>query len=126
MSPLPNGHVPDGHVPASPAPSGFSDADLGAFTRRFQEFQQFEGERTRFLTEMVTRYKYMHQQYQALAAERELDRAWVIAWKNEKVQYEKKHHRMVREMSDNPFVMVLIDGDGMIVGPRSKIRRLLC
>jgi hypothetical protein len=47
---------------------------------------------------MITRYEYMHQQYQALAAERERDRAYIIAWQNEKAQYEKKHNRMLREM----------------------------
>ncbi|KAG9190991.1 hypothetical protein G6011_09079 [Alternaria panax] len=104
----------NGHGSASPASFGFSDADLAAFTGRFEHFQQFEEEKTQFLAEMVTRYQYMHQQYQTLTIERERDRAWVIAWQNEKVQYEKKHNRMLREMSDNPFVMVLIDGDGMI------------
>ncbi|OWY52724.1 metal ion binding protein [Alternaria alternata] len=104
----------NGHGPASPASFGFSDADLTAFTRRFEHFQQFEEEKTQFLAEIVTRYEYIYQQYQALAIERERDRVWVTAWKNEKVQYEKKHNHMLREMSDNPFVTVLIDGDGMI------------
>ncbi|KAH8639428.1 hypothetical protein IG631_07198 [Alternaria alternata] len=40
----------------------------------------------------------MYQQYQALAIERDRDRIWVTAWKNEKVQYEKKHNHMLREM----------------------------
>ncbi|KAB2108869.1 hypothetical protein AG0111_0g2978 [Alternaria gaisen] len=119
----------NGPGPASPASFGFSGADLTAFTRRFEHFQQFEEEKTQFLAEIVTRYEYMYQQYQALAIERERDRVWVTAWKNEKVQYEKKHNHMLREMvippqytsstttpaaSEATGYLILIDGDGMI------------
>jgi hypothetical protein len=57
----------------------------------------------------------MHQQYQALNAERQREHSRIAAWKDEKSQYEKLFNTFQRAMADNPFVMVLIDGDGMIV-----------
>jgi hypothetical protein len=55
-------------------------------------------ELTFVLQEMVTRYEFMHQQYQALVNERDRDRAWLTAWQNEKLQYDKKHNCILREM----------------------------
>jgi hypothetical protein len=40
----------------------------------------------------------MHQQYQALAAERERDRAWITAWQIDKLHYDKKNRAMQRNM----------------------------
>ncbi|KAI4919977.1 hypothetical protein J4E90_002117 [Alternaria incomplexa] len=97
------------------ASSGPSDADLADFTRRFEQFQLYEDEKAKFMTEMKNRYQYMHQQYQILATERDRDRNWILAWQNEKQQYERSHRNLQRNMAENPFVMVLIDGDGMIV-----------
>ncbi|KAI4615595.1 uncharacterized protein J4E87_009054 [Alternaria ethzedia] len=96
---------------ASPGPS---DADLADFTRRFEQFQLYEDEKAKFMTEMKNRYEFMHQQYQILATERDRDRNWILAWQNEKQQYERSHRNLQRNMAENPFVMVLIDGDGMI------------
>jgi hypothetical protein len=57
----------------------------------------------------------LNQQYETLHAERKREYEFVASWQNEKLRYEKYIKGMERAMTDNPFVMVLIDGDGMIV-----------
>jgi hypothetical protein len=57
----------------------------------------------------------MYQQYNAMKSERQHEYNMMAAWKDEKAQYDKFFKTMQRAMADNPFVMVLIDGDGMIV-----------
>ena len=60
------------------------------------------------MQELLARIKYM-------AAERARDSEFVHQWQAEKKEYEKWAKTMQRTMTENPFVIVLIDGDGMIV-----------
>jgi hypothetical protein len=68
---------------------------------------------------LLGRYEYLSQQYASLEAERRRNEEFVVAWQKEKEEYEKFVKSLARSIEDNSFVMVLIDGDGMIVCPAS-------
>lgn len=74
----------------------------------------FDQEKAKFINELMTRYEYLHQQHQVMISERNRERDWAVQWQKEKLRYEKWIKSMQRAMADNPFVMILIDGDGMI------------
>ncbi|KAF1941492.1 hypothetical protein EJ02DRAFT_347714 [Clathrospora elynae] len=104
----------NGHGPASPASTSPGDSDLATLSKRYEQFLQFDQEKSKFMGELIARHEYLSQQYQAVVSERNRERDWVLQWQAEKQQYEKWIKNMQRAMADNPFVMVLIDGDGMI------------
>jgi hypothetical protein len=110
------------------------EPELSSLFKRYEQYVQYDAEKAKFvsvrdpnapsqwwrtdsdtLQEVLTRYEYLSQQYQTLSAERTRDQEFLAAWQTEKHQYEKWFKTMQRAMADNPFVMVLIDGDGMIV-----------
>ncbi|KAL1654296.1 hypothetical protein SLS61_003303 [Didymella pomorum] len=66
------------------------------------------------MSELLNRYEYLSQQYQTLASQSQQDVQGEAAWKTEKPVYEEYLQQYQRALSENPFVMVLIDGDGMI------------
>ncbi|KAH5423332.1 hypothetical protein HBI23_199180 [Parastagonospora nodorum] len=91
-----------------------SDSELAALYQKFEHYQQFDADKNKFMTDLFTRLEYAIQKNQSLEADRKRDTEFVGSWKAEKVQYEKYFKTLNRAMADNPFVMVLVDGDGMI------------
>jgi hypothetical protein len=73
---------------------------------------------------LLGRYEYLSQQYASLEAERRRNEEFVVAWQKEKEEYEKFVKSLARSIEDNSFVMVLIDGDGMIVCPAPALTPL--
>jgi hypothetical protein len=67
------------------------------------------------MQEFLARTKYLDQQNQLMSDQRARDSEFVHQWQAEKKEYEKWAKTMQRTMAENPFVLVLIDGDGMIV-----------
>ncbi|KAH7355776.1 hypothetical protein BKA66DRAFT_429513 [Pyrenochaeta sp. MPI-SDFR-AT-0127] len=105
------GHPQKPTTPASPADP---DTELATLNKRYEQFLMYDQEKSKFMGELVARYEYLHQQHQLLVSERDREHDWVLSWQAEKQQYEKWIKNMQRAMADNPFVVVLIDGDGMI------------
>jgi hypothetical protein len=70
---------------------------------------------TDYLQALLGRYEYLTQQYESLQAERSRDQEFVLGWQKEKKNYEAWIKDIGRSIENNSFVMVLIDGDGMIV-----------
>ncbi|KAF1847003.1 uncharacterized protein K460DRAFT_51679 [Cucurbitaria berberidis CBS 394.84] len=106
-----------GHKKPSPPASPRStpqDSELATLNKRYEQFVIYDQEKSKFMGELVARYEYLHQQYQIMASERDCEREWVISWQEEKQRYDKWIKNMQLAMADNPFVMVLIDGDGMV------------
>ncbi|KAF2851548.1 hypothetical protein T440DRAFT_448823 [Plenodomus tracheiphilus IPT5] len=102
--------------PATPAtPAIISrDSDLAFLSKRYEQFLLFGQEKTKFMNELMTRYEYLHQQHQVLVSELHRERDWAVGWQEEKLRYEQWMKNMQRAMAENPFIMILIDGDGMI------------
>ncbi|KAF2126592.1 hypothetical protein P153DRAFT_297477 [Dothidotthia symphoricarpi CBS 119687] len=118
------GHTLSPSAPSTPTNNGHNyesasavaspESDLATVIKRHEQFEQYDKEKAKFVNELVARYEYLSQRYEALLSERNREHDWVVAWQAEKQQYEKYMKNMQRAMADNPFVMVLIDGDGMI------------
>ncbi|CAO2655243.1 Nn.00g103070.m01.CDS01 [Neocucurbitaria sp. VM-36] len=116
MLPSPFLHGLSQKKPSTPASPGSTahDSELATLNKRYEQFVLYDQEKSKFMGELVARYEYLHQQYQIMASERDREHGWIMSWQAEKQQYEKWIKNMQRAMADNPFVMVLIDGDGMI------------
>ncbi|KAF1834674.1 hypothetical protein BDW02DRAFT_323474 [Decorospora gaudefroyi] len=104
----------DGPGPVSPVLTAPEDSDMTTLSKRYEQFQLFDREKTKFMGELLARHEYLTQQRQLMVSERVRDREFVLECQNEKKQYEKWVKNMQRAIADNPFVVVLIDGDGMI------------
>ncbi|KAF3037275.1 hypothetical protein E8E12_008346 [Didymella heteroderae] len=98
---------------AVPSPST-TDPEHAAFYQRYELLRQKEKAKTEFISELLTRYEYLSQQYQTLASQSQYNAQGEAAWKAEKPVYERYLQQYQRALSENPFVMVLIDGDGMV------------
>lgn len=70
---------------------------------------------TNFLQELLTRIEYLIQERETMAAQRKRDDEFIAVYQNERLQYQAWYKSVSRGLNDNSFVMVLIDGDGMIV-----------
>ncbi|KAJ8117376.1 hypothetical protein OPT61_g1412 [Boeremia exigua] len=117
MSPAPFlnglGHTP---VPASNAvaPANIVDPEHSTLYQRYQLFQQYDKDRNDFISELLMRYEYLSQQHQELLSQKIYNVESGVSWQAEKPGYQREIQRYQRALSENPFVMVLIDGDGMI------------
>ncbi|KAL5119945.1 hypothetical protein ACEQ8H_002043 [Pleosporales sp. CAS-2024a] len=127
----PNGH---GGYHSSPRPhvgaaNGDGDSDLSMLYKKLELHQQHDADKNTFIKvpapcllrappltqqELFMRLEHLTQQNDSLKAERQRSTEFFGAWQREKSQYEKCLQSMTRAMSEIPFVMVLIDGDGMI------------
>ncbi|KAF2633045.1 hypothetical protein BU25DRAFT_487392 [Macroventuria anomochaeta] len=107
------GHTP---APASNAVTRPStvDPEHSTLYQRYELLQQYDKDKNDFIGELLTRYEYLSQQYQALASQSRRDVEGEAAWQAEKPMYERMVQQYQRALSENPFVMVLIDGDGMV------------
>ncbi|KAH9877815.1 hypothetical protein J1614_003032 [Plenodomus biglobosus] len=100
-------------TPITPA-SVSGDSDLACLSKRYEQVMIVDREKTKFMGELMARYEYLHQQHQVLISERKREHDWAARWQNEKLWYKKWIKNMQRAMADNPFIIILIDGDGMI------------
>ncbi|KAF5846281.1 hypothetical protein GGP41_003660 [Bipolaris sorokiniana] len=91
-----------------------TDNDLDMLSKRFEQLNQLEEEKTKFMTELLVRYEYVVQQNQAMLAERNRDREWIFQCLAEKQHYERLASNIQQAVVDNSFVIVLIDGDDMM------------
>ncbi|KAH6642315.1 hypothetical protein C7974DRAFT_385225 [Boeremia exigua] len=107
-----------GHTPA-PASNAVTrpdtvDPEHTTLYQRYQLLQQYDKDRNDFISELLMRYEYLSQQYQTLASQSMHSVEGEVAWKTEKSMLQSVVLQYQRALSENPFVMVLIDGDGMI------------
>ncbi|KAJ4983239.1 CCCH zinc finger dna binding protein [Stagonosporopsis vannaccii] len=90
------------------------DHDRLTLQQRYDLLQQYDKDKNDFIGEILMRYECLSQQYQYLASQNMQDAAGEVAWLAQKPAYEQAIQQYERALSENPFVMVLIDGDGMI------------
>ncbi|KAF1357435.1 hypothetical protein EJ07DRAFT_128527 [Lizonia empirigonia] len=107
-----------GQSPA-PAPTDVTrpstaDPEHSSLQQRYELLLQNEKEKSEFIGELLKLYDHLSQQYQTLATHARRDVECAAAWQAQKPLYEQKFQQYQRALSDNPFVMVLIDGDGVI------------
>ncbi|RAR09965.1 ccch zinc finger domain-containing protein [Stemphylium lycopersici] len=84
-----------------------TDSDLTLFSKRFEQVQQFEDQRTQFMTELFARYQIVlaeRNQYQTILAERNREQAWMHHWPAEKQLYENYVREMQRTMFLEDFL----------------------
>ncbi|KZM26603.1 uncharacterized protein EKO05_0005529 [Ascochyta rabiei] len=107
------GHSP---TPASDALTRpiTAEPEQSTLYQRYELLQRNDKEKNDFIGELLTRYDYLSQQYQILASQISNDVQGEAAWQIQKPMYERKVQHYQQALSENPFVMVLIDGDGMI------------
>jgi len=70
--------------------------------------------------ELLTRIEYLIQERETVTAQRQRDAQLALSWETERAQYMNWYKGVIRVMTENSFVMVLIDGDGMIVSLRVR------
>ncbi|KAL1598540.1 hypothetical protein SLS59_006827 [Nothophoma quercina] len=97
------------------------DPEHSTLYQRYELLQQYDKDKNDFIGELLTRYEYLSQQYQALASHTRCDVEGEATWQVEKRTSERTIAQYQRALSENPFVMVLIDGDGMIVRTISSL-----
>ncbi|KAF2825693.1 hypothetical protein CC86DRAFT_34066 [Ophiobolus disseminans] len=90
------------------------ESEIASFNRRNNQFQQFDLERNRFVDELLLRLEVLTQERENAAAQRQQDVEFIQSWRTQKAKYEEWYNSARRQLSDNQFIMVLIDGDGMI------------
>ncbi|KAL6703536.1 hypothetical protein ACN47E_009561 [Coniothyrium glycines] len=108
-----HGLGPKPSTPVSPLAADGSD-EIATLNHRHEQFKLHDQDRSSFMSEVITRYDFLHQQYQSLVLQRESEQKWLLQWQAEKSQYEHMIKSMQRAMAENPFVTILIDGDGMV------------
>ncbi|KAF2797370.1 hypothetical protein K505DRAFT_143878 [Melanomma pulvis-pyrius CBS 109.77] len=81
---------------------------------RLEQVVQHDNEKTSLLKEIMIRYDYLTQEYQRECEERAREHDAILAWQRDKKLFEENYKTMQIAMASNPFVMILIDGDGMI------------
>ncbi|KAF2703489.1 hypothetical protein K504DRAFT_179104 [Pleomassaria siparia CBS 279.74] len=96
---------------ASASPNNTTSSSLWA---RFEQIVQQDQAKTQLIREVLYRYDYVSHEYERECAERLQERESNRAWQREKQIVEEKFNTMQIMMARNPFVVVLIDGDGMI------------
>lgn len=70
------------------------------------------------LQELMATIQHLTQQNRDMEAALQHDYGIISTWSSEKLEYQKhlkNLQAMKRALAENPFVMILIDGDGMIV-----------
>lgn len=102
----------------APLMVGNSESDLVTVIKRHEQFEQYDREKAKFVNvgiaccsadhdspfqELVTRYQYLSQQFDALLLERKQEHDWMMSWQNEKQQYEKWIKNMQRAMVSPSF-----------------------
>ncbi|KAF2999696.1 hypothetical protein E8E13_002711 [Curvularia kusanoi] len=99
-------------APASNAVTrpGSSDPEHATLYQRYENLQRSELDKGDFIVELLTRLEYSRQQNEILNSHIEA----ATAWQTQKSIYDKYLQQYQRALADNPFVMVLIDGDGMV------------
>ncbi|KAF9700746.1 hypothetical protein EKO04_002026 [Ascochyta lentis] len=91
-----------------------AEPEQSTLYQRYELLQQNDKEKTDFIGELLTRYEYLSQQYQILASQITSDAEGEAAWRIQKPAYDRKIQQYQQALSETPFVMVLIDGDGTI------------
>ncbi|KAF2646060.1 hypothetical protein P280DRAFT_512267 [Massarina eburnea CBS 473.64] len=85
--------------------------DMSILWARFDRIQQSTQESANLTNELLLRLEYMSQEQARIAARLpEQDRAW----QHEKKMYEERLRVWENLYQRNPFVVILVDGDGMI------------
>ncbi|CAI6340885.1 unnamed protein product [Periconia digitata] len=88
-------------------PDAFDKAELWA---RIENVLQGDQTKTNLIQELMYRYEYLSDkldQYSSAGGPE-------LQWANEKRMYEARLHNVQTALSCNPFVVLLVDGDGMI------------
>ncbi|KAA8618628.1 hypothetical protein TUN199_08273 [Pyrenophora tritici-repentis] len=88
--------------------------DLASIHTRYEQFQRHDEDKAKFVAELIAYSEQLVQKCRNVTAERDEYRAWFEKWQLDKDHYELLLRNAQQIMSDNPFIMVLIDGDGMI------------
>ncbi|KAF2011566.1 hypothetical protein BU24DRAFT_435970 [Aaosphaeria arxii CBS 175.79] len=78
---------------------------------RAQQLLKLDQAKSDFINELVARYEYLKQSYES---EIKRNEECTQAWQFEKLQYETHLKSFKIALDRDPFVTVLIDGDGMI------------
>ncbi|KAF2024785.1 hypothetical protein EK21DRAFT_77906 [Setomelanomma holmii] len=91
-----------------------SASGLAELYSRYQQITQLDTQRDQFTMELLTRVAFLTQENDQLRAEMQHQRDSATAWEQQQPHYERRVAQMQRAMADNPFVVILIDGDGMI------------
>ncbi|KAF2681628.1 hypothetical protein K458DRAFT_343184 [Lentithecium fluviatile CBS 122367] len=105
------GAVGDPVRPAVTAPSSkLTSGTSETISARVERVLQNNNEMTDLLQEMMFRYEYVSQELDRLSKDRDV----IANWQTEKLEYIKRERAFNAALMRNPFVAILIDGDGMV------------
>ncbi|KAF2873614.1 hypothetical protein BDV95DRAFT_348737 [Massariosphaeria phaeospora] len=96
---------------ANPDADNISSAGLWA---RVNKVVQDDAEKSNLLKEIMYRYDYISEQYKREVEQRAIERDDISVWQRDREYYVNTFRSYSIALDRNPFVLVLVDGDGMI------------
>ncbi|KAH7384175.1 hypothetical protein DE146DRAFT_217595 [Phaeosphaeria sp. MPI-PUGE-AT-0046c] len=90
------------------------ERNLSTLYKTYEQFQEHDLQKDKFINELLIRVEDLTQQIETLNTKVQHNEEVVATWRDQKARYDGYVLALSRALHDNPFIMVLIDGDGMI------------
>ncbi|KAF2190134.1 hypothetical protein K469DRAFT_657856 [Zopfia rhizophila CBS 207.26] len=81
---------------------------------RFEQITRNDTQKTALIQELLMRYDYLSEQYRKECQDREREHEEIRGFQRDRKLYQDHLFTLQRAIERDPFVMILIDGDGMI------------